>query len=129
TVNAYRKHFSLPRDWNGRRVLVTFDGVNSFFQLWINGQYVGCGKDSRTPVEFDLTAFVKPGDNLIAVENMRWCDGSYLEDQDFWRMSGIFRDVYLWSPPRAHIRDFEVKTELDVQYSDASLHTRLQITN
>ena len=129
TVNGYRKNFTLPRDWAGRRVLVTFDGVNSFFQLWVNGQYVGCGKDARTPVEFDLTAFAKPGENLIAVENMRWCDGSYLEDQDFWRMSGIFRDVYLWSPAQVHIRDFEVKTELDAQYRDATLKVSLQLTN
>ena len=78
------------------------------------------GKDSRTPVEFDITPYLKPGENLLAVEIFRWCDGSYLEDQDFWRMSGIFRDVYLWSPPNVHIRDFEVKTDLDAQYRDAS---------
>ncbi len=71
------------------------------------------GKDSRTPVEFDMTKYLKPGKNLLAVENFRWCDGSYLEDQDMWRLSGIFRDVYLWSPPDVHIRDFEVKTDLD----------------
>ena len=119
TVNSYRREFELPKDWNGRRVLVTFDGVNSFFYLWVNGQKVGMGKDARTPVEFDLTKFVKPGKNLIAVENFRWCDGSYLEDQDFWRMSGIFRDVYLWSPPAVHIRDFEVETRLDERCQDA----------
>lgn len=113
TVNSYRRTFELPADWNGRRILITFDGVNSFFYLWINGQKVGMGKDARTPVEFDITKYVKPGQNLIAVENFRWSDGSYLEDQDFWRMSGIFRDVYLWSMPAAHIRDFEVKTELN----------------
>lgn len=111
TVNSYRRTFELPADWNGRRILITFDGVNSFFYLWINGQKVGMGKDARTPVEFDITKYVKPGQNLIAVENFRWCDGSYLEDQDFWRMSGIFRDVYLWSAPPVHIRDFEVKTD------------------
>jgi len=82
TVNSYRREFEVPQDWKGRRVLLTFDGVNSFFQLWVNGEKVGLGKDSRTPVEFDITAFVKPGKNLLAVENFRWCDGSYLEDQD-----------------------------------------------
>jgi len=110
TVNAYRRNFEIPSAWAGRRVLLTFDGVNSFFDLWINGQKVGMGKDSRTPVEFDITKFLKPGKNLLALENFRWSDGSYLEDQDMWRMSGIFRDVYMWSPPDVHIRDFEVNT-------------------
>jgi len=129
TVNSYRRTFQVPSDWSGRRVLVTFDGVNSFFYLWVNGQKVGLGKDSRTPVEFDITSFVKPGQNLMAVENLRWCDGSYLEDQDFWRMSGIFRDVYLWSPPLVHICDFEVKTDFDLQYRDAELKLTAKVGN
>lgn len=127
TVNSYRREFELPTDWNGHRVLITFDGVNSFFYLWINGQKVGLGKDARTPVEFDLTKFVKPGKNLIAVENFRWNDGSYLEDQDFWRMSGIFRDVYLWSPADLHIRDFEVKGGLDEKYTDGMLDVMVEV--
>ncbi len=113
TVNSYRRTFSVPRAWSGRRVLLTFDGVNSYFDVWINGQHVGMGKDSRTPVEFDITPFLRSGKNLVAVENFRWCDGSYLEDQDFWRLSGIFRDVYLWSPPTRHIRDFAVQSRLE----------------
>ncbi|HNQ88709.1 MAG TPA: glycoside hydrolase family 2 TIM barrel-domain containing protein [Verrucomicrobiota bacterium] len=121
TVNAYRKTFTVPKAWSGRRVLITFDGVNSMFYLWVNGRKAGMGKDSRTPVEFDITPFLKSGENLLAVENFRWCDGSYLEDQDFWRMSGIFRDVYLWSPPDVHIRDFEVRAGLDAQHRDGSL--------
>jgi len=129
TVNHYRRMFTVPEEWAGRRVLLTFDGVNSFFYVWVNGQKVGMGKDSRTPVEFDVTRFVKPGDNLIAVENFRWCDGSYLEDQDMWRLSGIFRDVYIWSPPDVHIRDFEVKTDLDAQYRDATLTVELALEN
>jgi beta-galactosidase len=129
TVNSYRHEFELPKDWDGRRVLITFDGVNSFFYLWVNGQMVGMGKDSRTPVEFDITKFLKPGKNLLAVENFRWCDGSYLEDQDFWRVSGIFRDVYLWSPPGIHIADFEVKTDLDANYRDAELKLSLNVVN
>ncbi len=129
TVNSYRRTFELPKDWAGRRVLLTFDGVNSFFTLWVNGEKAGVGKDSRTPVEFDITKFLKPGKNLLAVENFRWCDGSYLEDQDFWRMSGIFRDVYLWSPPDVHIRDFEVKTDLDGGYRDASLKISVTLEN
>lgn len=129
TVNSYRRTFNLPKDWDGRRVLITFDGVNSFFTLWVNGEKVGNGKDSRTPVEFDITKFLKPGENLLAVENFRWCDGSYLEDQDFWRMSGIFRDVYLWSPPDIHIRDFEVKTDLDAQNRDATVKVDVRVEN
>ena len=129
TVNSYRHVFSVPQDWSGRRVFLTFDGVNSFFFLWINGQKVGLGKDSRTPVEFDITQFLKPGENLLAIENFRWSDGSYLEDQDMWRMSGIFRDVYLWSPPQVHIRDFEVKPNLDQQYRDADLKMDLRLIN
>ena len=129
TVNAYRQTFTVPKAWAGRRVLLTFDGVNSFFYLWVNGQKVGLGKDSRTPVEFDITKFLQPGDNLIAVENFRWCDGSYLEDQDYWRLSGIFRDVYLWSPPDIHVRDFEVKTDIDLVSGHATLAVDLTVEN
>ena len=129
TVNCYRRTFSVPQDWDGRRVLLTFDGVNSMFYLWINGQKVGMGKDSRTPVEFDITPHLKKGENLIAVENFRWCEASYLEDQDFWRLSGIFRDVYLWSPPDLHIRDFQVNTDLDANYRDARLNLSVKVEN
>jgi beta-galactosidase len=129
TVNSYRTTFTVPKEWENRHVLLTFDGVNSFFYLWINGEKVGLGKDSRTPVEFDVTAFLKPGTNLLAVENFRWCDGSYLEDQDMWRLSGIFRDVYLWSPPDVHIRDFQVRTDFDEQYRNAELTIVTTLTN
>ncbi|HXT11615.1 MAG TPA: glycoside hydrolase family 2 TIM barrel-domain containing protein [Candidatus Angelobacter sp.] len=131
TVNAYRRMFEIPSGWAGRRVLLTFGGVNSFFDVWVNGEKVGMGKDSRTPVEFDITKFLRPGKNLLAVENFRWCDGSYLEDQDMWRMSGIFRDVYLWSPPNVHIRDFEVKTaKVDYlsQVAELAIDTSIQNT-
>ncbi len=129
TVNAYRRTFSIPHEWAGRRVFLTFDGVNSFFDLWINGQKVGMGKDSRTPVEFDITKYLREGQNLLAVENMRWSDGSYLEDQDMWRLSGIFRDVYLWSPPNVHIRDYELRTEFDSDYQDAMVTAIVRVTN
>jgi beta-galactosidase len=129
TVNSYRRTFDLPTEWPGRHIYLTFDGVNSFFYLWINGERVGFGKDSRTPVEFDITKFVKPGQNLLAVENIRWSDGSYLEDQDMWRMSGIFRDVYLWSPLNLHIRDFEVKSDLDAQYRDGTFGVAVTLAN
>lgn len=129
TVNSYRRKFTVPADWAGRHVFLTFDGVNSFFFLWINGEKVGFGKDSRTPVEFDITSYLKPGENLMAVENFRWSDGSYLEDQDMWRMSGIFRDVYLWSPPNLHIRDVQVVTDLDADYRDAEIIGTVHIVN
>jgi beta-galactosidase len=129
TVNSYRKIFEVPKQWKGRRILITFDGVNSFFYLWVNGKKVGMGKDSRTPVEFDLTEFVVPGNNLLAVENLRWCDGSYLEDQDFWRMSGIFRDVYLWSTATLHLRDFQVNTDFEPGTGNGVLSLRTAITN
>ena len=130
TVNSYRRTFEIPGGWAGRRVMLTFDGVNSFFDLWVNGQKVGMGKDSRTPVEFDITKYLQPGKNLIAVENFRWSDGSFLEDQDMWRLSGIFRDVYLWSPPDLHIRDFEVNTaSIDFNEDVAQLSVKASIEN
>jgi len=109
-VSSYRRTFTVPAAWAGREVFLTFDGVESFFTLWLNGEKLGFSKDSRTPATFRLSSKLKAGENLLAVEVIRWCDGSYLEDQDFWRLSGIFRDVYLWSTPQVHVRDFEVKT-------------------
>jgi len=120
-VGSYRRTFTIPRDWKGREVFVCFDGVASAFYLWINGQMVGYSEDSRTPAEFDITKYLQPGENVIAAQVFRWSDGSYLEDQDFWRMSGIFRDVYLWSAPAVHMRDFEVRTRLDDSYRNARL--------
>lgn len=130
SVNAYRRSFEVPKGWTGRRVFLTFEGVSSFFDLWINGEKVGMGKDSRTPVEFDITRFVKPGNNLVAVENFRWSDASFIEDQHRWQLSGMFRDVYLWSPPDVHIRDFEVKTlSIDQKASMAKLEIKANIEN
>ena len=129
SVSSYRHTFTVPKDWDGKKIFIAFDGVNSFFYLWINGQKIGFSKDSRTLAEFDITPFVKPGENKIAVEVFRWCDGSYLEDQDFWRLSGIFRDVYIWCAPATRIRDFEVKTELDTSYTDATLKVNTEVIN
>jgi len=112
-VGSYRTMFSLPAEWDGRRTLIHFAGVNSCMKLWVNGQEVGYSEGSRTPAEFDITSYVKPGKNLVAVEVFRWCDGSYMEDQDFWRLSGIFREVYLWSVADAHIRDFSIDAKMD----------------
>ena len=127
-VSAYRRAFVVPPAWQDREVFLTFDGVNSFFYLWLNGEKLGFSKDSRTPATFRLTPHLKPGSNLLAVEVFRWNDGSYLEDQDFWRLSGIFRDVTLWSAPPTFIRDFEVKTTLDAAYRDAEFRVTAEVT-
>ncbi len=128
-VGSYRHRFEVPDSWRGRRVRITFQGVGSGFYLWVNGQKVGYSEDSRGPAEFDLTDFVKPGENLLAVEVYRFTDGSYLECQDFWRMSGIFRDVVLWSTAPVHVADFRVTTDLDPQYRDARLKVDLTVAN
>jgi beta-galactosidase len=129
SVSSYRHTFHVPEVWDGKKIFLSFDGVSSFFYLWINGKKVGFSKDSRTLAEFDITPFVKPGENKIAVEVFRWSDGSYLEDQDFWRMSGIFRDVYIWCAPTTRIRDFHVKTSLDSTYTDAELTIDVDLVN
>jgi beta-galactosidase len=126
-VGSYRKNFELPKNWDGRRVFIHFDGVGSAFYVWCNGIKVGFSKDSRTPAEFDLTDFIQAGVNEIAVEVYRWSDGSYLEDQDMWRMSGIFRPVYLYSTAAARIRDFTVRTDLDSNYCDATLQIKPEL--
>jgi beta-galactosidase len=129
SVSAYRRTFRVPDDWAGREVYLTFDGVNSFFYLWLNGRKLGFSKDSRTPATFRLTPHLKPGDNLLAVEVFRWCDASYLEDQDFWRLSGIFRDVTLWSTAPVAVRDFEVRTPFAANGRDAELVLSAEIAN
>jgi beta-galactosidase len=128
-VGSYRMEFSVPADWQGRQVFLHFDGVESAFYVWINGEMVGYSEDSRTPAEFNVTRFLRPGKNVLAAEVYRWSDGSYLECQDFWRLSGIFRNVYLFSTPSVHIRDFEVKTELDAAYRDADLSLKAWVWN
>ena len=128
-VGSYRREFELPADWQGRRVFLSFDGVDSAFFLWINGQKVGYSVNSRNVAEFDVTKYVRPGKNLVAVEVYRYSSGTYLEDQDMWRLSGIFRNVTLWSAPQVHIRDFFVKTDLDAQYRDATVEVVAKVKN
>jgi beta-galactosidase len=128
-VGSYRHHFELPASWQGRRVRIAFDGVSAGFYLWVNGKKIGYSEDSRGPAEFDITEAVKPGDNLLAVEVYRFTDGSYLECQDFWRLSGIFRDVALWSTTPVHVDDFRVVTDLDPQYRDATLKLDVAVKN
>ncbi|MHB1356116.1 MAG: beta-galactosidase, LacZ type [Anaerolineae bacterium] len=125
----YRTRFTIPQAWDGYEIYLNFDGVDSTFHLWINGQMVGYSQDSRLPAEFDITAFIHTGENTLAARVYRWSDGAYLEDQDFWRMSGIYRDVYLTARPRLHVRDFWARTELDADYYDATLKLTAQVTN
>lgn len=128
-VGSYRRDFDVPADWNGRRVFITFDGVDAAFFIWVNGQKVGYSTNSRNAAEFDITKYVKPGKNMVAVEVYRYCSGSYLEDQDMWRLSGIFRNVTLWSSPQTHVRDFFVQTDLDKDYKNSELIVSAKVKN
>ena len=112
-VSSYRTTFTVPEGWRGRKVYVRFDGVLSGFYLWVNGEKVGYSEDSFLPAEFDVTPYLRDGENLLAVEAYRWTDGSYLEDQDCFRFSGIFRDVTLWSMPKDGVWDFWFKATTD----------------
>ena len=107
-VGSYRRDFEVPEKWNGQEIFLKFDAVDSFFYLWVNGEYVGFSKDSRNPAEFNVTKFVKPGKNVVALEVYRYSDGSYLEDQDMFRLSGIARSTWLLARPKTRIRDFTV---------------------
>ncbi len=128
-VGSYRRDFTLPAEWSGRRIFITFDGVDAGFFIWVNGRKVGYSVNSRNAAEFDLTKYVKPGKNTLAVEVYRFTSGSYLENQDMWRLSGIFRNVTLWSAPQEHIRDYFIKTNLDKQFKDADLTISTKVKN
>ncbi len=128
-VGSYLREFNLPSEWEGRRNFITFDGVDCAFFLWINGEKVGFSVNSRNAADFDLTKYLKPGKNTIAVEVYQYSSGTWLEDQDMWRLHGIFRNVTLWSAPQVHIRDFFVKTNLDKDYKDATLEVSAKIKN
>ena len=127
-VGSYRKTITLPMGWGERQVFLFIGEANSFVYVWFNGQYVGMSKDSKTPAEFDVTKFIKPGgNNTIALQVFRWNDGSYIEDQDFFRLSGIERDVYLYSAPKTHIRDISVIADLDADYKNGTLSVNADI--
>ncbi len=128
-VGSYRRNFEVPADWDGRRIFVTFDGVDAGFFLWINGKKVGYSVNSRNAAEFDITNYVKPGNNIIAAEVYRFTTGSYLEDQDMFRLSGIFRNVTLWSSPQEHIRDYFIKTTFDKDFHNADLLVATKVKN
>ena len=126
-VGSYRRTFTIPGRWKDREIFIVFDGVDSAFYLWVNGEKVGYSQDSRTPAEFNITKYLKKGKNTLAAEVYRYSDGSYLEDQDFWRLSGIYRNVYLYAAPTLHIQDFFVHTDLDSEYKDATLRVDAKV--
>lgn len=128
-VGSYRREFDVPAEWNGSQIFLTFDGVDAGFFLWVNGVKVGYSVNSRNAAEFDITNYVKPGKNMVAAEVYRYTSGSYMEDQDMWRLSGIFRNVTIWSTPQEHVRDFFLVTDLDDQYKDATLKLSATIKN
>ncbi|WP_367872109.1 glycoside hydrolase family 2 TIM barrel-domain containing protein [Luteolibacter sp. Populi] len=128
-VGSYRRNFTVPATWAGQPVHVVFQGVDSAFHLWVNGQKIGYSEDSRTPAEFDISKFLKEGDNVIAAEVYQNSDGSYLEDQDMWRMSGIFRDVYLWTSPPVDVRDHWLQAGLSDDYTKGTLRFTATVVN
>ncbi len=125
----YVREFDIPPEWVGKRIVLHFSGVKSAFTCWVNGRDVGYSQDSFTPAEFNVTDFVKNGSNRLAMEVVRWSDGTYMENQDRIRMSGIFRDVYLFATPKTHIGDFYVRAELPPQLDQAALDVRIDVRN
>ena len=128
-TGMYRTTFSVPGSWKDHLVFIHFGAVKSAFYLWINGQKVGYSQGSKTPAEFDITTYLKPGKNLLAIKVIRWSDGSYLEDQDFWRLSGIERDVFLVATPRIRIADFTVKAGLDENLTDGLFNLTVDLAD
>lgn len=128
-VGSFRRDFEIPQDWDGREVFISFDGVDSFFYLWINGQYVGFSKNSRNTANFNITPYLQKGKNTVAAEVYRSSDGSFLEAQDMFRLPGIFRTVALYSVPKVHFRDLVATPDLDATYTDGSLTVNAEIRN
>ncbi len=128
-VGSYKRSFDLPSSWDGRRIFLHFGGSTSGMYVWVNGKKVGYVQSTKNPAEFDITSFVKPGKNDVSCEVYRWTDGSYLEDQDFWRLSGLERDVYLYSTAEQRISDFFARAGLDGKYKDGVLDLDVDIRN
>lgn len=126
-TGCYVREFTLPASWAGKRVFVNFGGVESVFYLWVNGQAVGYSQDSKLPAEFDLTDVLRPGVNRLALQVMRWSDGTWIEDQDYWHISGIFRPVRLIAKPGIHLRDWFIQATPDEQGEGASLTARVDL--
>ena len=128
-VGHYRRTFTVPEKWDGKRIRLHFEGVESAYYVWVNGNYVGYSEDSFTGHEFDINKYLRKGENNISVQVFRWCDGSWLEDQDFIRLSGIMRDVYIYAVPTVHIQDFQIDATLTNNYTDGLLKTTAWIYN
>ncbi|MDP4282337.1 MAG: glycoside hydrolase family 2 TIM barrel-domain containing protein [Bacteroidota bacterium] len=128
-VGSFFRTFEIPSSWYGRRIFLHLGAVKSFCNVFVNGYRTGMGKDGKTPLEFDITKYLRPGNNNLGIEVFRWSDGSYLECQDMWRMSGINRDVYLYSTPQVQIRDFFVRGDLSDNYKNGILHLTSIIRN
>jgi beta-galactosidase len=128
-IGSYQRSFTVPENWKDMTVTLHFGAVSSGFQVWLNGEFLGYGEDSCLPSEFDITPYLKVGENVVSVQVIRWADGSYLEDQDHWRMSGIQREVFIMAEPKLRIQDFFVQTKLDKQYTDAIFKLRPKVEN
>lgn len=128
-VGSYKRTFTIPEDWDGRQIFIHFGAVKSAFYIWINDEKVGYSEDSKLPAEWDVTKYLKKGENTVALEVYRWCDGTYLEAQDMWRISGISRDVYLYCTPKVRIRDFWAKADLDSEYRNGLLTVDVELKN
>ena len=126
-TGSYRRTFELPQDWNGQEVYFHVGSATSNLFLWVNGKYVGYSEDAKVAAEFNITKYLKKGQNLIAMQVMRWCDGSYLEDQDFWRFTGIAREVYLYTRPKVHIEDYFINADLKEGYKEGRLSGEVRI--
>ena len=128
-TGSYRRTFELPQDWNGQEVIFHVGSATSNLTLWVNGKYVGYSEDSKVAAEFNITKYLKKGQNLIAMQIMRWCDGSYLEDQDFWRFTGIAREVYLYARPKVHVEDFFINADLKNDFKEGVLSGEVKIAS
>ncbi len=128
-VGSYKRTFTIPETWTGQDIYLHFGAVSSAMYVWVNEQMVGYSEDSKTPAEFNISKYLKKGTNSLAVEVYRWCDGSYLEDQDFWRLSGMTRDVFLMARNPQHVRDFKVSSPLVNNYQDGDLNLNVEIVN
>lgn len=128
-VGSYQRTFTVPAGWHDQNVTLHFGGVSSAFKVWVNGRFLGYGEDSCLPSEFNVTPYLQSGENTVSVQVMRWSDGSYLEDQDHWRLSGIYREVLLLAEPKMRIADFHWQAKLDKQYKDAVLSIRPRLEN
>ena len=125
-VGSYRRSFTVPADWKGENIYIHIGSATSNLTLYVNGKYVGYSEDSKVAAEFDITKYIIPGkENLIAMQVMRWCDGSWNEDQDFWRFCGIARECYLYARPKAHIEDLFITPDLTNNYTDGKLSVKL----